>query len=173
MLVYINGIKSKEVQSRIRNCVKFYMGKLVSKKVRNKLTIYVNVQRKSIDGDRFGYCDPLGTNPETGRDEYDIEVVHSPKSDPWKGNVYKNLAHECVHVKQFATGQMNRNIVTQKTSSGKKLTGTLWEGKMYISSKYEETDEGYYNSPWEIDAYGREVGLYRLWKQSLNEKEDL
>jgi hypothetical protein len=53
------------------------------------------------------------------------------------------------------------------------VTGTLWEGKIYSSSKYEDSEEGYYDSPWEIEAYGREVGLYRLWKQSMNEEEDL
>lgn len=173
MLIYIRGTKSKNVQAKIRDCVKFYLTKLLPKNKRDKLTIYINVKNKSIDGDRFGYCDPLGKNLETGRDEYEIECVHSPKSDPWKGNVYKNLAHEMVHVKQFTTGQMNRHLVTQKTSSGKRLTGTLWEGKVYSNAKYEDNDEGYYSSPWEIEAYGREIGLYRLWKQSRNEKEDL
>jgi hypothetical protein len=173
MLIYIKGTKSKAIQDRIRDSVKFYLSKLLTKNKRDKLTIYINVINKPVDDERYGYCDPLGKNPQNGRDEYEIECVHSPKADPIKGNVYKNLAHEMVHVKQFATGQMNRHIVTQKTSSGKRLTGTLWEGKIYSNAKFEDTDEGYYNSPWEIDAYGREVGLYRLWKQSRNEKEDL
>jgi len=172
MLIYIKGIRSEVVRKRMRSCIKFYLTKLVSKRIRNKLTIYVKVRNKADDG-TYGFCDPLGKNPSTGRDEYEVTCVHQPRINPLHGNVYRNLAHEMVHVKQFATGQMNRHIITQRTSSGKRLTGTLWEGKVYSSAKYEDSEEGYYDSPWEIEAYGREVGLYRLWKQSIDEKEDL
>jgi len=173
MLIYIKGVRSKKTRERIRNSVKFYLTKLLGKRKRDNLSIFVNILSKSADGDTYGYCDPLGKNEKTGRDEYEITCVHQPKINPLKGNVYRTLAHELVHVKQFATGQMSRYIVTKKTSSGRRLTGTLWEGKVYTNSKYEDTDEGYYNSPWEIEAYGREVGLYRLWKHSMNEEEDL
>lgn len=173
MRIYIKGVRSKVTRDRIRSSAKFYLTKLMSKRSREKLSIFINVLDKSADDDTYGYCDPRGKNPKTGRDEYEITCVHQPKINPLKGNVYRNLAHELVHVKQFATGQMSRYIITQKTTSGRRLTGTLWEGKVYTNTKYEDSEEGYYSSPWEIEAYGREVGLYRLWKQSLGEEEDL
>ena len=172
MLIYVRGVRSKNTRDRIRSCAKFCLNKLLSKRLRDKLTIYINVRTKMNDG-TYGFCDPLGKNTKNGRDEYELTCVHQPISNPIHGNVYRTLAHELVHVKQFATGQMNRHIITRKTTSGKRLTGTLWEGEVYSSAKYEDSEEGYYNSPWEIEAYGREVGLYRLWKQSIGEKEDL
>ncbi len=172
MLIYVRGVKSKRIRDRIRSCAKFCLSKLLNKTKQKNLTVFINIKSKA-KAETYGFCNPLGKNIKTGRDEYEITCVHQPKIDPLQGNVYRTLAHELVHVKQFATGQMNRHIVTKKTSSGKGVTGTLWEGKIYSSSKYEDSEEGYYDSPWEIEAYGREVGLYRLWKQSMNEEEDL
>jgi hypothetical protein len=56
------------------------------------------------------------------------------------------IAHEIVHVKQYASGQLvftgNVNIET-------------WNGKNVDSRKFN-----YWDLPWEIDAYGREKGLF-------------
>lgn len=58
------------------------------------------------------------------------------------------LAHEMVHVKQYAKGELKfherRNIVT-------------FQREQYL-------DDNYWESPWEIEAYGREVGLYQNFK---------
>lgn len=51
------------------------------------------------------------------------------------------LAHECVHLKQYAMGEIDENMNT-------------WKGTRVPKS----TD--YWDSPWEIEAYGREKGLY-------------
>ena len=57
------------------------------------------------------------------------------------------LAHEMVHVKQFAIGELIDN------PSGKTVK---WQGKR-ISVR---DDDGYWTAPWEIEAYGRQPGLY-------------
>jgi hypothetical protein len=57
------------------------------------------------------------------------------------------LAHEMVHVKQFATGELVDN------PSGKTVK---WQGKR-VSVR---DDDGYWTLPWEIEAYGRQPGLY-------------
>jgi hypothetical protein len=56
------------------------------------------------------------------------------------------LAHEMVHVKQFALGELVDN------PSGKTVK---WQGKR-VSVR---DDDGYWTLPWEIEAYGRQPGL--------------
>ena len=57
------------------------------------------------------------------------------------------LAHEMVHVKQFATGELVDNPGSKTVK---------WLGKR-VSLR---DDDGYWTLPWEIEAYGRQPGLY-------------
>jgi hypothetical protein len=66
------------------------------------------------------------------------------------------LAHEMVHVKQYVNGEL--------VDHGKYCS---WHGK-----KYEETElssEEYFFSPWEVEAFGMQVGLYRMYCRSIEE----
>lgn len=65
------------------------------------------------------------------------------------------LAHEMVHVKQIAKGQVKH--YTKR--NGK--TQTLWLGK-----SYDEKD--YYDKPWEQEAFGREKLLTNKLTQMLS-----
>jgi hypothetical protein len=56
------------------------------------------------------------------------------------------LAHEFAHVRQYSTG------IARWSPHG---DGVVWYGN-HIA--YDSMD--YYDYPWEVDAYGREVGLY-------------
>jgi len=62
------------------------------------------------------------------------------------------LAHEMVHVKQFATGELVDN------PSGKTVK---WQGKRVTL----RDDDGYWTQPWEIEAYGRQPGLYARFRR--------
>jgi hypothetical protein len=60
----------------------------------------------------------------------------------------QTLAHEMVHVKQIARGQLSYD--------GKKV---FWKGKRFFPKKMS-----YYNHPWEIDAWRNEKVLAsRVW----------
>lgn len=59
------------------------------------------------------------------------------------------LAHEMVHVKQYA-----RNEYTYASTEGK----YKWQGKKV---NVDKTD--YWELPWEIEAHGREIGLFVNW----------
>lgn len=62
------------------------------------------------------------------------------------------LAHEMVHVKQYATGEL-RDALRGPTLH-------RWMNKPINSNDIE-----YWDLPWEIDAYGRERGLYFRFRQ--------
>ena len=60
----------------------------------------------------------------------------------------QTMAHEMVHVKQIAKGQLSYD--------GKKV---FWKGKRYYPKRMS-----YYNHPWEIDAWRNEKVLAsRVW----------
>ena len=71
----------------------------------------------------------------------------------------KNLGHEIVHVKQY----LNNEIFDY--SDG--MTSRYMGGRYTYTGK---TDETYWESPWEIEAYGRMEGLYQMFLEVLKEE---
>ena len=69
-----------------------------------------------------------------------------------------DLGHELVHVKQYL-----HNEVFDYANGNVRHKGIVF------SSEYQENEELYYESPWEIEAYGRELGLYRIFCNKLKE----
>jgi hypothetical protein len=72
--------------------------------------------------------------------------------------VLKLLAHEMVHVKQYLTNQLF------DYSNG---THSRFEGKLYSLPTSKTMDWEYFNSPWEIEAYGLSEGLYYMYLQKV------
>lgn len=60
------------------------------------------------------------------------------------------LAHEMVHVMQYETGRL--------ADHG---SYCIWEGNKY--SEHEVGSKNYYFSPWEVEAFGMQVGLVELY----------
>jgi len=89
--------------------------------------------------DAYGYCLSLDKR------HFEIEVDRSMRLR----RLLETVAHEMVHVKQYA-----RNELDDRCSK--------WQGKL-IDPK---TD--YWDRPWEIEAHGREVGLFVRWAQDNN-----
>ena len=81
-------------------------------------------------------------------------------------DVVQTLSHEMVHVKQYAKNELGaeRSMVAK----GKSLhLATKWKGEWWTPSKKEDP---YFDAPWEIEAYGREVGLWYKWCNRKAEK---
>ena len=62
------------------------------------------------------------------------------------------LAHEMVHVKQYATGEL-RDALRGPTLH-------RWRNKPYDAKVVDYCDH-----PWELEAYGREYGLYLRFRE--------
>lgn len=71
--------------------------------------------------------------------------------DPRKKSVdiYQILAHEMVHIKQYVLGELDETHPS----------GTVWKGQLFIETG---KDQDYWESPWEIEAYGKEKGMNYL-----------
>ena len=80
--------------------------------------------------------------------------------------MFKTLAHEMVHLKQYAKNELGKEF-SLTTKGGVKIM-TRWKNELW---KAKTKECPYWDSPWEIEAYGREVGLYRRWVDHVEKKD--
>lgn len=71
------------------------------------------------------------------------------------------LAHECVHLKQWHKGELRDSSYPPHYSD----SYVKWRGKRARWRDFDENEEHYFDQPWEIEAYGRQVGLYHVFKR--------
>ena len=67
------------------------------------------------------------------------------------------LAHEMVHVKQYALGQLKDYLRDSSVCS-------------WLDERHSKTDGGYFTWPWEVEAHGMESELYLGFNKSQKEK---
>jgi hypothetical protein len=70
-------------------------------------------------------------------------------------NMLTTVAHEMVHVKQYALEEMKG--VSQRTSF---IPMTKFKGELY----YDHMN--YWEQPWELEAHGWERGLFEMWAEA-------
>ena len=98
-------------------------------------TLDITVKLTSPKG-AMGYCLELDDNRT-----FEIEVDRNMRLR----KLLETVAHEMVHVKQYARRELHPVHDT-------------WCGKTYNPKKVS-----YWDLPWEIEAHGREVGLFIRW----------
>lgn len=141
MQASVSGTTDKKFIGVVQKACEFYLSLLLPRNIAKNVVIEVEFEKK-LDNDADGYCDVTGVNTRNKPREFLIQI----RKNKSKRYMMMTLAHEMVHVKQFAMGEMDENM-------------NLWKGKR-LSSK---TD--YWDMPWEIEAYGREYGLWSRFSQ--------
>lgn len=134
--------------NKIRKAVEFYANYLMHKNKTKRLNIEVEVD-KSFDYN--GSC--ISEEDSKSPDYFTIQLKDSDED-----SMFRTLAHEMVHLKQYARGELTKDLV-YRTKQDDVYIKTLWNGKPY---KFKSHESEYYDSPWEIEAFGREEHL--LWK---------
>lgn len=86
--------------------------------------------------------------------EFSMEVNASKELRLRK--ILETVAHEMVHVKQYAKGEM-KDLISRPANIRK------WQGKEIDTNLIS-----YWDLPWEIEAYGRECGLFVRWAEENN-----
>ena len=71
-------------------------------------------------------------------------------------------AHELVHIKQYLNNELFDYV------DGK----ARYKGEVFPLG-HSDNEEAYYDSPWEIEAYGREYGMYKLFSKKLKQEQKL
>ena len=154
--INISGCKNKKLRDTLKQVGVFVCNHMMSKRLVDKITIYVKVWSDPHGGDLggdFGDCvwedDPILPR------EFTINLsTHNEKGQRLSHEfICKTFIHELVHVKQHAKGE---GYWYQTKDQVK------WKGKIIKLSQVN-----YWDYPWEWEAYGGEMCLYELWKESL------
>ena len=109
-------------------------------------TLDIKIVLKKLPDGLHGLC-----TADTKR-EFEIEINSSLKLR----EMMIAVAHELVHVKQFASGELD--AYNFQPSVAKQI---MWKGS---SIKTKGLD--YWDQPWEIEAHGRESGLFIQWARA-------
>lgn len=104
-----------------------------------------------LDDSSKGSCLCLDDGPFPK--EFRIEIQKGKVSE-----VLSTLAHEIVHLKQYVKGEL------RETSNFNK---SRWHGKLMPCT---DQNNSYFDHPWEIEAYGREVGLMHKYNTRYKKK---
>jgi hypothetical protein len=128
-------VRSRSTSKRemVTKVCEFFAKELCLKTSRYQLTVFVEPHLKR-DQHMKGMVAKIG----------DRDLAMFVDSSMNMQDTIECLAHEMVHVKQFARGQLSYDIKPTKTH-------TLWFGKRHPVDPYE--------SPWEIEAYSKEKVL--------------
>ena len=121
----------------VTEAVRFYASTLMNRQLVKNLTVKVFFRDDGVDG----LCNTDDDLAKPREFALQINPKRSVKA------ILTALAHEMVHVKQYATGESRQY---ERTPYVTKFRGVM--------VNTETTD--YWDLPWEIDAYGRELGLY-------------
>jgi hypothetical protein len=146
MPIKIVGCPDKNFTPYVHRAATFYADSLMTKKMQENTKIVVRFSDKLKD---CGYAFVEGRNSRGVPRKFVIDI-HSGLGA--KG-ILETLAHEMVHVKQFAYGHINEKL------------------SKWYDTKVDSEELDYWFHPWEIEAHGLETALLsgfaiqeRLWE---------
>jgi len=142
MIVKIKGKNEKISRKELLIATKYFAGSLMSERLCKNLTINL-----TCDINHYCHGSSVWVDSNHKPREFDITI----NSQKGKRTQLITLAHEMVHVKQNAIGELKSMLIRREER---------WQGR------YIKVDEmHYFEKPWEIEAYGRELGLYQMYMQ--------
>ena len=121
--------------------------KLMSKKLYQQIDLVIHIlpEKSCKNQDAYGWCE---IDDYAGPHARGFTISITSKFGMMRSLVI--LAHERVHVKQYAKGELR--YCGQSGCLRWKGTGTIDDGNIE-----------YWDLPWEIEAHGREKGLVYQW----------
>lgn len=154
MNITITGMVGKHKEKALlKEAAAFFANQLMDPRMVRNLTIDLEVRNNMrVDGecvDEDGIRNPRWFT--IGLKRQDISEM------------IKILGHEMVHVKQHAKNELQNGHAVAARGGFKiysKWMGEIWKPK--------GKEDAYFDAPWEIEAYGREVGLYVKWMSRVN-----
>jgi hypothetical protein len=151
--ISVYGTKNKKLIRELTEASEYFARLLMDPRMVRNIQLDIEINKHL---DVMGHCvsDDDRKNPRF----FTIELRNHKDDD----DLMKTLAHEMVHVKQYAKNQLYKRLALAKGGFG---TDSVWEGKSW---KPKRNEHKYFDSPWEIEAYGREVGMYHRWLEYKN-----
>lgn len=144
--MYVNVTGSgKKKQELVASMATYVGNKLMTKRLADNIKVNIKLINRLCDKESvFGDC--IWEDDVNRPKEFTIRV----DSQLPLRTMLETVAHEMVHVKQWAKGEM-RQLMTQH--------------KIRFKDKLYSNDVDYWDLPWEIEAHGREKGLFVRWAE--------
>ena len=144
MYIRTSGKPSKTPVKICKDAIKFYGRWLLGDRLYHKITLKLVFEQLSTK--ECGYCEWENNNRNF--------IITINKNLNKKQTLFA-LAHEMVHVKQYAKGELKDYVRVDKIK---------WKNEIH-----DLTNSDYWFQPWEIEAHGMEKGLYVKYMESLKE----
>ena len=139
MKLVIEGCKDWDFEYELIKASRFYAQTLLSSRLIPHISIVIRMKTTIKD---LGNCSIAYYNDWYKARDFEIELR---RHRSLKSTLH-TLAHEFVHIKQFAKGELN-------------VDHTRWRGE-----RFDSEDIDYNDLPWEIEATSLEPILYTMYK---------
>lgn len=136
---------TKKDLDKMNNLANFVLDKFFTKSRKKKLQIEV-VFIKNLFKDQNMYGNCIWEDNHFRPNEFTIQMDPNQRIQL----LLNSLAHELVHVKQWAKGEYYELCSKPKVYK--------FNGKLVDTTKVD-----YWDTPWEIEAHGRAIGLVVQW----------
>jgi hypothetical protein len=140
MLIHVKG-SNKTTRKIVKLAAWWYAEKLMGKRLIAGLDININLKKTLLDKD--GHEGTAIWEDESIRPKEFTIVLDSGCAIR---NILITLAHEMVHVKQWAKGEMYEYVERDMVR--------------FNNTKFNMSNINYWDYPWEIEAFGRQLGLF-------------
>ena len=151
MFITVTGSGSKKRE--MAGDIAYFCGLHLMPRLENKLFVNINLIRnlrikEGLSGDAI--WEDQCTRPR----EFTVRIDSTLDTQ----GMLETVAHEMVHVKQYARGELK--------DFARAANLCKWKG---IIVEWEKIN--YYDLPWEIEAHGRERGLFIRWLEQSQWKK--
>ena len=136
---------NKHTRSLAESIAKFCAEKLFSKKLSDKIMLDIEFSKTLLKED--GILGEIDFDDHNHRPREFTITVDSTVS---KRRMMETIAHEMVHLKQYAKGE---------------LVDMMGSGAVRWQKEDVSRGINYWDLPWEIEAHGKELGLFIRWAE--------
>lgn len=155
-------ITTKNLKNRrkmVKEAIAWYADRLLGKRLARNISIHVIGHDSLISDEYNGLCMWTDPDPNMSRlREFEIEL----NLDLDDKTLLTVIAHEMVHVKQWARAEMREVFAPFYINGYKAYTVRAVKFRGVIVG----SDVTYYDFPWEKEAYGMEKQLYKEYKNA-------
>lgn len=145
MNVYITG-GNKSLRELAHSLVDYCADKMFSENLKNKLVLDIEFSKTLYKEDGIlGEIDFEDSNHKPKEFTMTVDTTVS------KRRILETIAHEMVHMKQYAKGEL---VDLSRCGS------IRWQDTLI------DSETNYWDLPWEIEAHGRELGLFIRWAEA-------
>lgn len=148
-MIEVSGGTAKQ-RELVQSIAEWCSVKLMGSRLSNVVNVEIELRRDMGDSLGNATYDDSNHRPR----EFIMEVNAS--SNIRLRKILETVAHEMVHIKQYAKGEM-KDLISRPANIRK------WQGKEIDTNLIS-----YWDLPWEIEAYGRECGLFVRWAEENN-----